>query len=109
MRPDLDAIEARLKAATPGEWQVASAKEGGGIHAKWEHGQLHGAAPVVTLATTIEEGLPTHYVHATPEDGEFIAHAITDVEQLVAYARAQEKHIASLENPPAQFGGKTWI
>ena len=88
MKPDLNAIEARVNAATPGGWVVHSDdfdlevrqdptvdKEG------WGH---------ITIATCIQD--------AQDNDAEFIAHARQDVPDLIAYARELEARVAELES-----------
>ena len=99
-------IKARLKAATPGPWQVypteipyryvsqvpgAGKEEVRGAHihrqigTEYDHPQLHGPAPVVTLSSGIgtPEGGGVQMVGIEQKDAELIAHAPRDLEDLL--------------------------
>ena len=76
---DLDAIKARAEAATPGPWigsSVPSGRKYGVISVK-DYGEWtrHGARPLAVLS-----GIPTHGRHP---DTQFIAHARTDIPDLL--------------------------
>jgi hypothetical protein len=89
-RPDLDAIEARANAATPGPWMCANRGD--------ESGSVHpGTDDNWDIYTTIIEdfGSKTVYMRGEVllEDGVFAAHARTDVPALVAYVRELEAQL----------------
>jgi hypothetical protein len=76
--PDLNAIEARANAATPGPWEAyPDAKIAGLAHIRINPGTMH----------------PT----AWPADAAFIARARTDVPALVAALRAAETKLAAIQ------------
>ena len=62
---DLEAIKARIKSATPGPWEVWNDRE-------------------ITQADTLKAFVVEQPATCRPADAEFIAHARTDVEALVA-------------------------
>lgn len=77
--PDIDTIQARTNAATPGPWNTDAR------HPKY----IFGAEGPVVARTGINP--------AADADAAFIAHARTDVPALIAYARHLETRTASLE------------
>jgi hypothetical protein len=101
---ELLAIQRRVEAATPGEWQVANdgvRKRGNSIRTAWNHPQLHGPHPVVTLAVGIKSAKdPSAYmaVSMSPEDAEFIAHARTDVPKLLAEINRLKAKLEEADN-----------
>jgi hypothetical protein len=78
MSLDLDAIEARANAATPGPWW-ADADKGG----------------EVSLWQVDPSDVDMAYFPAADADNEFIATARTDVPALVAEVRRQQEHAAN--------------
>lgn len=76
-RPDLDAIEARLKAATPGPWHNA------GYSLKGRDGSEVMAGADVLLTMTC--------YHRESADADLIANAPTDLAALLAYVRELEE------------------
>jgi len=89
---ELDAIEAREKAATEGPWR-AVAQDGGevfhgferGVVTGWDHPQLRGPLDITGLGIDLRSGRAVRRMDAT--DAEFIAHARSDVPALVAEVR----------------------
>lgn len=78
---DLDAIEARASAASPGPWQRGNRI--GGPATELDDAQVYG--PEMTIYDEGGHGW---------EDAEFIAHARTDVPALVAEVRRLRKWLA---------------
>jgi len=94
-RIDLDAIEARANAATPGPWHARylddeSSRSLLGVSTKPDTG-LHetfgGAHAETMVAVTMDHYLAQHTAQRWSEDAEFIACARTDVPVLVAEVR----------------------
>lgn len=73
---DLDAIEGRLKAATPGRWMVEGLRV------------MRGTTAVCTL--------PLNYNGPAPADARFIAHAPTDIAALLVEVRALARTVVAL-------------
>ncbi len=95
---DLDAIEARAEAATPGPWigsSVPSGRKYGVISVK-DYGEWtrSGGRPLAVLL-----GIPTHGRHP---DTQFIAHARTDVPALVAELRAAREVVKAAQQRRAK-------
>jgi len=88
--PDLDAIEQRAKAATPGPWAVWHDLDRQGFKTV---GDAHSYQEILDSGET-EECNPTAHVY-TDEDAEFIAHARTDVPALLARGRELEAGVRS--------------
>ena len=81
MSPDLEAIKARAEAATPGPWAVPGANVFRVIAPEAEHHNPRmGACPPYPWRVIAE---PSSY-DPSAADAEFIAHARTDVPDLVA-------------------------
>jgi len=84
--PDVDAIEARANAATPGPWHVAPPEcgpDGQGVYDP-ELGQI------------VEVGDPYPRGNNHPQENmEFIAHASEDIPALIARIRQLEKELSS--------------
>lgn len=82
-------IEKRTEAATMGPWKVFTNtyEEDKPFLAErligtvWEHPQLKGNVPIVTMSTGIGE--PRHRVSIDKEDAEFIANARRDIPYLI--------------------------
>ena len=97
-RPDLDAIEARSSAATPGPWYA------GAKHVDCGEVWVHTKNP----PPVDRDGNPWHEdaepsvicigLDDSPEDAAFIAHAREDIPALVAYARRLEEALAEYAN-----------
>jgi len=82
-RPDLDAIQARVDAATEGPWIVF------GSLPQWENEEDLSFGPDnAPEVGTVTEGLG---------NAEFIAHARTDVPALLALVRSQQAKIERVE------------
>lgn len=92
-RLDLDAIEARANAATPGPWCTDS----------WE---IYQGTEYVAGAEWIGETCRAGEMDDSRADAEFVAAARTDVPALVAEVRRLRAELAELENAP--LCGKTW-
>lgn len=60
------------------------------------HPQLHGPAPVVTIATTIVAD-PRHFVHIEPDDAAYLVAAANAVPALLAERDALARRVAALE------------
>jgi hypothetical protein len=80
-RPDLDAILARASAATPGPWENSSGKGTGAVSAPSSHCAVYQNIRTVEIDDTVSRW---------QADATFIAHARTDIPELVAYARRLE-------------------
>lgn len=81
-RPDLDAIEARAAAATPGPWEQRER------HGRDHTGEGWSEATIITGATRIAEMYSeTCNAQEWTENSVFIAHARTDVVDLAAEVR----------------------
>lgn len=130
-RPDLDEIEARADAATPGPWRW-HADEGrmtvDGESAHTSTPVLTVYAPYITRAealesirldrafeggddTTMASGLRERFhddgmVDGLADDTKFIAHARTDVPALAAYARHLEQLLADALAEPHPVTGE---
>ena len=85
-RPDLETIEARLKAATAGPWEAYTAS------CCPDMGGVAGPTHSVMTACVGKFGHP-----ASTEDAEFIAHAREDVPALLAYVKELEARIKQVE------------
>lgn len=104
MTPDeLQAIEARLAAITPGPWQVGLRKgHDGALHQAMVSAQYHDiAGPIATLdtgRTCIRNGVLTVSIHeaAVAADAAFIANAPADMAALLAEMRRLEAENAAL-------------
>lgn len=96
MKPDLDAIRARCKAATPGPWAYDESTgyiemdEAGYAEFKpdWER-SVHKQPPLVARMTDTWGD--------TSDDGCFIANARTDIPALLSYIDGLEREIAELK------------
>lgn len=122
---DLDAIEARVEAATSGPWVVESwpnelndlgrstfpqgvldrpdgtrrmFDDTATIMTGWDHPQIHGPVPIVTVANSpyFERQHWIHFMNAA--DATFVANARTDVPALVERVRELEAELARGEN-----------
>lgn len=90
-RPDLDAIEGRANAATPGPW--------------FDQYEYDGARTVCQMRSTDQTFCVNKATHApgeppyvaTKENGRFIGAARTDVPDLIAYARQLESALAEAQ------------
>lgn len=85
-RPDLDAIEARANAATPGPWCSSSE------YGYWQIGPTSGDGCERLLDIDVGNSDNAHH------DAPFVAEARTDIPALLAYARELEARVAGLEN-----------
>ena len=111
---NLEEIEARLAAATPGPWAFASAPAEGSSETPAEYvaNALTGAGPLFVVWVPATEGAAGGYVltavtgdgpHAS-FDAEFIAHAPTDIRALLAEVKrlqAQIDAVKELHKPVA--------
>ena len=79
----LDAIEARLGAATPGPWRT------------WKHSDGQRGEAVETAWAHDSDGADTELITdwCTPPDAVFIAHAPQDITDLLVLARKQQAAI----------------
>jgi len=88
-RLDLDAIEARANAATPGPWLNADKKD---IGKDWLIGSVIDCGTTLELSDRIVTTDRLSGLNVTSggahEDAEFIAHARTDIPALIAEIRA---------------------
>lgn len=106
-RPDLDAIEARAEAATPGPWFEEMAPDGemmsdgsGGVDGHIETGAICSPPPDPTAEDAEPETVADDVCHAG--NRVFIAAAREDVPALLAYVRELEGGLAALQ---ATLGG----
>jgi len=92
---DLDAIEARAKAATPGPWFRVDPPWG---DSNWVNAQFedpHGGLFIADCEAQENDG---ESEGNAPADAEFIAHARTDVPALFAAVRERDAEIARLRD-----------
>lgn len=85
----LAALREKAEKATPGGWQfiedAVPSRLGGSIvertiHTAWDHGQLRGPAPIVSLGVTVgQDGKARYFVHIGKDDAAHIAAASPDV------------------------------
>lgn len=87
VRPDLDAIEAREHATTPGPW-LTDDTDPSGI---WTMGETVLGGTIAYIKYDHQTG-----DHHPAEDAAFIAEAKQDVARLVSYARLLEAQVAAL-------------
>ena len=110
MNLDLNAIEARAKAATPGPWgwyDPPGAGYGPQIESEEQHARWGGMACVLVTAEVCsacrERGAPC--LSGKQEDKDFIAHAREDIPALTAEVRRLNAYIEErqLINPEAEI------
>jgi hypothetical protein len=98
---NLDEIEARATAATPGPWKVyeqpirfhtGTADVEQMIGQAWDHPQMKAPYPVIGVATHIDFDTrkPVSVVRFADNTAEFVAHAREDVPALIARVRELE-------------------
>ena len=87
---DLEAIRARLKAATPGPWEWTDESGTG----RRETLSTLGESPIAVLMP--EYDVDGAYIEATPDDATFITHAPQDIADLLAEVERLNRHIDDL-------------
>lgn len=82
----LEIIRTRAENATEGPWRIYEKDGGRGIGTSWDHPQLRGPLPVVTIGIHFEEPSqkPQHSVYINEDDADFIVNSREDVPKLLA-------------------------
>lgn len=95
MTLDLDAIQARADAATPGPWTVEEGAGAEGLRDGWWEYERRACNVETDLefVTTDGDGMGA----SSRADAEFIAHARTDVPALIAEVRRLRDELAQAE------------
>jgi hypothetical protein len=88
MRPNIDAIRKRLEAATPGDWEY---NQGNIMVSRWSEADKEGSQHVIKdyVYMVAWEGSCI----CDEEDVKFIAHAPTDIRELLEYVEELEAFV----------------